>query len=317
MKAADEERVRRHELTKGVCCLIALVAGTFFGLSPLILPVSAVFGDNSGVFFYGVAVLTVGYTTTSMVACFHVVYAPLPAKQRFVTSGIVAWPIAFAALAAAVQLRALPLLFAAFLLMGFCVGVVISYLHLVELAICWGEDVRVGHAVSGGVSATCAMLWTLAYGETIHALGAHRVATALWLAAAVHATGCALTLAFQNPAHHLNPPMVRPRGGGGGGGGSDGESDGGDARASPLHACAICDWKVAIFVFLMEVFWFAGITMKHLLSVLFEDVSAAPLASLALVARPVTRPARDDDATARRRCSGWSTSRPCATRRAA
>ena len=37
MKAADDERVRRHELTKGVCCLIALVAGTFFGLSPLIL----------------------------------------------------------------------------------------------------------------------------------------------------------------------------------------------------------------------------------------------------------------------------------------
>ena len=75
MKAADDERVRRHELTKGVCCLIALVAGTFFGLSPLILPVSAVFGDNSGVFFYGVAVLTVGYTTTSMVACWFVSFS--------------------------------------------------------------------------------------------------------------------------------------------------------------------------------------------------------------------------------------------------
>ena len=153
-KPADDERVRRRELTKGVCCMIAMVAGTYFGLSPLILPVSAVFGPNSGVFFHGVAVLTVGYTTTSMVACFHIVYAPLPAKQRFVTSGIIAWPVAFGALAAAVQLRALPLLYLAFVLMGFCVGVIISYLHLVELAICWGEDVHIGHAISGGVSAT-------------------------------------------------------------------------------------------------------------------------------------------------------------------
>ena len=64
-KPADDERVRRRELTKGVCCMIAMVAGTYFGLSPLILPVSAVFGPNSGVFFHGVAVLTVGYTTTS------------------------------------------------------------------------------------------------------------------------------------------------------------------------------------------------------------------------------------------------------------
>ena len=137
---ADDHR--RREFTKGLCVLLFFVSGTFFGLSPLILPISAAFRrggadastTESSVFFYGVAVMTAGYTSTSVYACFRVARAPLASKRRFVTRGVAIWPVAFAALAAAVALRARALLFAAFLLMGHSFGVVVGYLHLVEVS---------------------------------------------------------------------------------------------------------------------------------------------------------------------------------------
>lgn len=248
-----------RSFTKAVCYFQFFIGGLFFGLSPLVLPVSAAFDtDDSnlmgGVFFFGFAVMTVCYNVTAVYACFFSVHLSLKQRQRFVVSGLMAWPLGLAALAVSVQFKLLPLLLlVAFPLMGFAIGVEVAYLHLVEVAAWWGERVNIGHAFSGTASAVGACTWTLVGGELIEQLG---TVSGVWILVATHAAATAVGLILVNPAAHLKA-------------GEESESE--KQSALSLGELAL-EWRTYVFTYVMVAFFFAGISMKTLLSVLFEEL---------------------------------------------
>ncbi|CAK0889937.1 unnamed protein product [Prorocentrum cordatum] len=239
--------------------------GLFYGLSPLILPVSAAFSNGEdklagGAFFFGFAVLAVCYNASAVYGCFYSVHSKMRSRQIFVTSGLVAWPVSLAALACAVQLKSMLVLFGvAFPLMGFAIGVEVAYLHLVEVSMWWGDRVNIGHALTGTASAAGALTWTLLIGEAMARLD---TLLALWLLAGVHAVAVGAGLLVANPARNLLE-STSPQG------------DVADAEKpmTPMTSRELArDWRVYVFLLVMECFWFAGISMKTLLSVLFEEI---------------------------------------------
>eukprot|EP00746_Dinoflagellata_sp_MGD_P122951 gnl/MRDRNA2_/MRDRNA2_57700_c0_seq1.p1 gnl/MRDRNA2_/MRDRNA2_57700_c0~~gnl/MRDRNA2_/MRDRNA2_57700_c0_seq1.p1 ORF type:complete len:452 (+),score=48.82 gnl/MRDRNA2_/MRDRNA2_57700_c0_seq1:55-1410(+) len=248
--------------TRGMCVFNFLIGGAYFGMSPLIIPVTAAFntevdGDYSGgIFFYGFAVMSLVNNFTSCVGCFVIVNASPWRKFLFVSCGLVAWPIALAALVLSVQYKLLPLLFGvAFPLMGFTIGVVVCYLQLVEMVHWWGEDINKGHSLTGGCSAVGALFSTWGFGELLHGLGHDNVVVALWIYCGVHATGVILGLLMFNPARHMRIANSEDKA----------------IKGTPLSELAK-DWRVYVFIFVCWSFFFAGMSMKTLLSVLFEEL---------------------------------------------
>merc|ERR1740133_207112 len=93
------------------------------------------------------------------------------------------------ALAVSVQYKLLIGLFGVvFPLMGFAIGVQVTYMHLVETALWWGDRINVGHAMTGGASALGSLSWTLCFGELLEALGHEQVTLALWVFCGIHVT---------------------------------------------------------------------------------------------------------------------------------
>lgn len=118
---------------------------------------------------------------------------------------------------------------------------------------------RIANAIAGAAIGGGALCWTLAFGEALHALGHDALVPVLWAAAAVQTLAVGLIVALCDPARHL-----KPRAG----------LEGGSTEAALSLSELGRDWRVYLFVFVMEGWFFAGISMKTLLSVLFEEILA-------------------------------------------
>jgi hypothetical protein len=248
-----------------MCWFQFFISGVFYGLSPLALPVARAFAEKnaytleSGIFFYGFAVLMLAQSLTCCIAAFYIEQGPLKRKKAFIMGGQLLWPVGLACLALSVQLRQPRLLlFVAFPLMGVAIGVQVGYLHLVVTSIMWGKDVNKGQALTGGASAFGALAWTLIFGEVIHGFGFGEVTVALWIFCGLHSAGILFGLMFFNPSLYLDPMST-----------AGSEIKG--TQSMSFKDLAL-DWRVYVFVFVVEAFFFAGISMKTLMSELFEEL---------------------------------------------
>eukprot|EP00928_Gymnodinium_smaydae_P062196 TRINITY_DN46112_c0_g1_i1.p1 TRINITY_DN46112_c0_g1~~TRINITY_DN46112_c0_g1_i1.p1 ORF type:complete len:479 (+),score=77.32 TRINITY_DN46112_c0_g1_i1:24-1460(+) len=264
------DHVDLRRFTFGACWFQFFVSGVFYSLSPLALPVSHAFSDHDdhlkgGLIFYGFAVLMAAQSICCGVSIFVVHQWSVARKCLFVKCAHLAWPVGLAFLALSVQMQSVLLALAlAFPLMGLSIGVQVGYVHLVATAEMWGQRVNVGHATTGGVSAFGALVWNFVFGEVINAVGFDSVVGALWFFCALHAAGILVgVLLFPPMAYYTeNAKDVTPN-----------MQDGRGEAAKPMSFAELRqDWRVYLFTFVVEAFFCAGLTMKTMMSELFEKI---------------------------------------------
>eukprot|EP00928_Gymnodinium_smaydae_P086779 TRINITY_DN71209_c0_g1_i1.p1 TRINITY_DN71209_c0_g1~~TRINITY_DN71209_c0_g1_i1.p1 ORF type:complete len:497 (+),score=48.99 TRINITY_DN71209_c0_g1_i1:156-1646(+) len=265
VKSRDERDL--WKFTACVCWFQFFISGIFYGISPLALPISSAFardGDTAsseyGLVFYGFAILMAFNAGASCVAIFWIHHMSVSAKARFITGAYCAWPLAWIALAVGVQLRSSMLLWViCFPLLGISIGVEVGYVYLVLISIMWGEKVHVGASLGGGFSALGALCWNFIFGETIHGLGFQRVHIAMWIFCGLHATGALIGVAFFNPTKYLRD--------------EPGSSESQKSASKGMTMLRLLrDWRVCVVVFIVQAFFFSGLTMKTLMSELFEKL---------------------------------------------
>eukprot|EP00930_Biecheleria_cincta_P077045 TRINITY_DN64287_c0_g1_i1.p1 TRINITY_DN64287_c0_g1~~TRINITY_DN64287_c0_g1_i1.p1 ORF type:complete len:473 (-),score=71.83 TRINITY_DN64287_c0_g1_i1:294-1691(-) len=254
--------------TLGACWFQFFISGVFYGLSPLALPVGKAFKQahnadlEKGLMFYGFAVLMAVQSITSGFAIFVLHHWSAKRQRVFVTCAHLAWPAGFACLALSVQLNSVALfLGGAFPLLGISIGVQVGYVHLVLTAEMWGRRVNKGHALTGGFSALGALTWNFVFGETINALGFDQVVTALWIFCAIHGSGIIAGVVFLSPMTYYRSRRASEQAG----------SDSDLVKAMTMTELSR-DWRVYVFTFVVESLFLAGLTMKTLMSELFEKI---------------------------------------------
>lgn len=269
----------RRLFTLGTCWFQFFISGVFYGLSPMALPVSQHFGHEAddvtgGLIFHGFGVLMAVQAVACVFTIFYVHPLPFPRRKKYVLLGHLAWPAGLGFLALAVQLRSVWMLLGlAFPLMGVGIGLQVGYVHLVLITIVWGQEVNRGVSLSGGCSALGALVWNFVFGETVNALGFDRVATAMWIFFGIHALGIAFGLLLLNPMNHFEPPPGVGEEDAAAGQGEQGQLESVPSSRRSLSTAQLArDWRVYVFTFVVEAFFFAGLTMKTLMSELFEKI---------------------------------------------
>lgn len=268
-KTAADDIVTRFIF--GQCWFQFFIGGVFYSLSPLALPISNAFMENGGdpafdggIVFYGFAVLMVVQSLAICVVIFRIDNGPFRQKKLAVTASYLSWPIGFALMALSVQLKSRWLLLAgAFPCLGVAIGVQIGYMHLVVTSVVYGRNVIKGAALSGGACAVGALSWNIVFGEVINSLGFKHLVTALWIFFSLHAFGVAVGVFFLNPARYI-PSAPVPA--------ANSENRMPATSKGLTVRQALRDWRVILFVFIVESFFFAGLTMKTLMSELFEKL---------------------------------------------
>eukprot|EP00929_Paragymnodinium_shiwhaense_P102262 TRINITY_DN65455_c0_g1_i1.p1 TRINITY_DN65455_c0_g1~~TRINITY_DN65455_c0_g1_i1.p1 ORF type:complete len:578 (+),score=67.19 TRINITY_DN65455_c0_g1_i1:199-1734(+) len=257
-----------HDLYRfqaSVCWFQFFISGVFYGLSPLALPVSRAFLEDaadvsleSGLFFFGFAILMFGNSAVSAFSAFYMESLPAERKRYFISCGYIAWLVSFALLALAVQFRAQWLLLGgAFPLMGIGSGVQIGYVNMVLVGVAWGRKANFGFAYAGGASGFGALAWTLIFGEVCNALGDEGIVTAMWIYFALQVVGVAVGYRYLHPGDYLLEKQATAL--------TDSQSAKPEIRIAK-------DWRVYVFVFVAEAFFTAGLTLKTLMSELFEKL---------------------------------------------
>ena len=130
----------------------------------------------------------------------------------------------------------------------------------------WGADITKGSAICGFTIGCGAVFWTLFLGEMTYNIGAEHISFVMLIAAIVSSTPLLLSLCFLNmPA--LEPPEPKKLGA------ANGESDAGKDRKGKRTwwTFLIGDLRCQMYCYVMTAFIFAGLSMKMLLSTVFEE----------------------------------------------
>jgi len=265
--------------TIGACWFQFFISGLYYGLSPFALPISRHFGLGAhdlkgGVLFHGFAILMVVQALTCAVVIFIVDPMSMSRKRAFVHAAYAGWPVGLAFLALGVQLRSVwVMLLLGFPLMGIAIGVQVGYVHMVLTTVMWGPKITIGSAFTGGSSAFGALAWNFVFGETANLLGFDCVNVTFWIFLGVHALGICFGLLFLDPMRHYEPPSYVDVIGSASVSDAQMDKSTSDGVARPLTGAELArDWRVYVFVFVVEAFFFTGLTMKTLMSELFEKI---------------------------------------------
>lgn len=263
--------VDRDRFTFALLIIVISVNGVFYGLSPLVLPVSEVFDKNGGesytggIFLYGFGVLFIGISTGGVAVIDLLNHRPWLRKPILI-SGMIAQPASLAFLAFMVHIHSLLGLLFAFLIYSYPMIVCMQYFVHVEMPIWYGEEITKGSALCGFATGIGAVFYTVSMGEMIDYLGSENVVAVILIVALVSGVPCILVLIFCNPANldigGQKKEAPQP-----------GEID----VAESVHPkkswvgffCS--DPRPKMFTYIIIAFVFAGISMKMLLSTLFKS----------------------------------------------
>lgn len=319
--AVNGLHAQRARYMRPVVALVVSIGGFFYGVSPLVLPVAARFAEGSvdgsdsiagGIFLYGFAILFIGFDLTAVGWC--IVLPGRPQLRRWVlNAAAVLWPAGVGLLAVAVHVASFPLFLFAFAFMSVPMGAICKYMMHVEVPLVWGDEITKGHAIVGLAIGSGALFWTLVLGELTHVLGAEHVATVIAAAAVISAIVHSAVLLRCSPGASLDYTTVDHNENAKTASGGKGATAHGSPRVTAscgqtgdsLHrrlssssagqgsrrfGVLLRDWRVHVYTYSMNAFIFCGISMKMLLSTIFEEalgmsyVQATRLSAVCLLA---------------------------------
>jgi len=268
---------KRYVYMRSVSVLLFTMLGFFYGLSPLVVPVAHRFAGSSktltgGIFLYGFAIMFLQLDLLGALEI--VVFARKPSLRKPVMlMSLVAYPFSVAMLAAAVHVISLPLFLLSFAVIGFPISVIGQYLLHAELSLVWGNEITKGNAIAGMAIGSGAFFWTLAIGELVNYFGEDSVGTVLAIVAAASILPIAATLISGAPAGEIPQAASMKK----------------QHRDLALGRL-MKDWRSHVFVAVINAFIFCGMSMKMLLSTIFEEslglsyIEATRLSAICLLA---------------------------------
>lgn len=299
--SASDERGR---FMFALLSLLFLVNGFFFGLSPLVVPISVIFDESGdsyigGVFLYGFAINYLSADLMALVILDLLKRRP-PLRSIILNTGIASAPLALGFLAFMVHLRSFVGLLVAFLVMAYPMAVIVMYLLHAEMPLWYyGDEMPKAASYAGFTVGGGALFWTFLMGEMTNALGKENVVFVILAAAVITGVPLLLILVFCNPAF-LVPKVLKERE-------PSSTSPSKDEVVKFEEESAACTtaesatskeawWKFLIrdrraklYSYVTTAFLFCGHAMKLLLSTLFEEtlelsyVDATRLAAVCLL----------------------------------
>lgn len=261
---AEEER-RRRLFMRALAPLLVTILGFLYGFSPLVTPIAEHFagdegsadGIEGGLFLYGFAILFFGLDLLGSLCV--VLFEGRPILRRYVIDGtVLLFPVSLACLTLSVHLHSVPLLLGSFGVMSVPMATVGQYLLHADMPRFWRGRTNVGSAICGFSIGVGGFSWMLCLGELINVLGHDKITTVLAVCTGASAVLCALVVLLYKPGA-INPP-------------SKGSTAGSTSSAHRSFGELFRDWRLHVFIFAINGFIFCGMSMKMLLSTLFEKV---------------------------------------------
>lgn len=160
----------------------------------------------------------------------------------------------------------------------------IMYVLHVEMPLWYGDEITKGSSFAGFATGCGGVFWTFFLGETTNALGAENIAFVIFIASIVSGVPLLLVLFFCNPAALEIPGQKKKAP-------TSGETDAERSVKSKKSwwKLFVADRRVKLYCFILCCFLFAGLSMKMLLSTVFEEalmlsyVDATRLAAVCLL----------------------------------
>eukprot|EP00746_Dinoflagellata_sp_MGD_P133549 gnl/MRDRNA2_/MRDRNA2_67267_c0_seq1.p1 gnl/MRDRNA2_/MRDRNA2_67267_c0~~gnl/MRDRNA2_/MRDRNA2_67267_c0_seq1.p1 ORF type:complete len:329 (+),score=44.43 gnl/MRDRNA2_/MRDRNA2_67267_c0_seq1:614-1600(+) len=169
-------------------------------------------------------------------------------------------------------------------MMAYPMAILCMYILHVEMPLWYGADITKGSSFCGFATGCGGVFWTLFFGEMTNAMGAENIAVVILIASIVSGIPLLMLLFFCNPTNLEIPGQKKqaPTPG-------DMDEERSVKSKKSWWKLLLSDRRAQLYCFILCSFLFAGLSMKMLLSTVFEEalmlsyVDATRLAAVCLL----------------------------------